>query len=491
MIMKFRYLASGFAVLGTAIGFNLLNAVTPIELLSLYQFGQPAQALAQDADETTSERVYANARPAVVSIESDEGNGSGSIISADGLILTNAHVVGNSRTVKVHLEDGRTLEGRVIGYGDGQDLAAVQVEGRNFPTIPFATTAARVGQRAFAIGNPFGLEGTFTTGIVSRIDNQEGRIQTDAAINPGNSGGPLLNSQGQMIGVNTSIYAVSRDSGNIGIGFAIAIDRVQPFLTAVRNGTSRQSPQGNLVAQDISLNGTPVQGQLDRNSSVLEDDNSYYTRYSFEGRAGQRVVLEMSSSEVDSYLILISPSGDDLGQDDNGAGGKNARITVTLPESGTYVVLANTRGARETGRYSLRASASGGDSAGGGGSARGGNGSTPSGSGQQASGSLPFEVQGTLGANSRVLQSDRSLYEEYTFQGTEGQRVSISLESQDFDTYLIVLDPDGRKIGENDDASSNTMNSALTVTLPSTGTYRVIANTYDSTGRGQYRLNIR
>jgi S1-C subfamily serine protease len=482
--MKFRHLASGFAVLGTAIGFNLLNAVTPIELLSLYHFGQPQQALAQDADEATSERVYANARPAVVSIESDEGSGSGSIITTDGLILTNAHVVGNSRTVKVHLEDGRTLEGRVIGYGDGQDLAAVQVQGRNFPTIPLAATAARVGQRAFAIGNPFGLEGTFTTGIVSRIDNQQGRIQTDAAINPGNSGGPLLNSQGQMIGVNTSIYAISRDAGNIGIGFAIAIDRVQPFLTAVRDGTARQSPQGNLVAQDLSLNGTPVQGQLDRNSSILEDDNSYYTRYSFEGRAGQRVVLEMSSNELDSYLILISPSGEDLGQDDNGAGGKNARITATLPEDGTYMVLANTRSARETGRYSLRASASGAGSG-----SQGNNNNRPQTSGQP--GILPFQVEGTLGANSRVLQSDRSLYEEHTFQGTEGQRVSISMESQDFDSYLIVLDPEGRKIGENDDASRSTMNSALTVTLPSTGVYRVIANTYDSTGRGQYTLSIR
>jgi S1-C subfamily serine protease len=491
MNMNFRHLASGFAVLGTAIGFNFLNAVTSIQLLSLQQFGQPQQALAQDADETTSERVYAAARPAVVSIESDEGTGSGSIISADGLILTNAHVVGNSRTVKVHLEDGRTLEGRVIGYGDGQDLAAVKIQGSNFPTIPLASTNARVGQRAFAIGNPFGLEGTFTTGIVSRIDTQEGRIQTDAAINPGNSGGPLLNSQGQMIGVNTSIYAISRDSGNIGIGFAISTSLVQPFLTAVRNGNAPQSPQGNLVAQDITLNGTPVQGQLDRNSSRLEDDDSYYTRYNFEGRAGQRIVVEMTSSELDAYLILLSPNGDDLGQDDNGAGGKNAKLTITLPENGTYTVLANTRGARETGHYSLRASASGGSGGNSGGNSGGGSTPRPNSGQQAAAGSLPLQIQGNLGPNSRVLESDRSLYEEHTFQGTEGQRVSISLESRDFDTYLILLDSDGRKIGENDDASRNTMNSALSVTLPATGTYRIIANTYDSTGRGQYTLSVR
>jgi S1-C subfamily serine protease len=489
MNIKLRQLAtSGFAILGTAIGFNLLNGATPMEILSLQQFGYSHQVFAQDADETTSERVYANARPAVVSIESDEGTGSGSIISADGLILTNAHVVGNSRTVKVRLEDGRTLEGRVVGYGNELDLAAVRIQGNNFPTISLASATAKVGQRAFAIGNPFGLEGTFTTGIVSRIDNERGVIQTDAAINPGNSGGPLLNSQGQLIGVNTSIYAISRDSGNIGIGFAINTNRVQPFLTAVRDGSAPQSPQSGLVAQSITLNGTPVQGRLDSNSSVLQDDNSYYTRYTFEGKAGQRLVISMTSSELDSYLILLSPNGDDLGQDDNSAGGKNSKLTVTLPEDGTYVVLANTHSAREMGRYSLQASASGGGGTGNGGASS----STPRpNASQQASRSLPLQIQGSLGANSQILQSDRSLYQEHAFQGTEGQRITISLESREFDSYLILLDPDGKKIGENDDASSSTMNSALTVTLPATGTYRIIANTYDSTGRGQYTLSVR
>ncbi|NJR39108.1 MAG: trypsin-like serine protease [Leptolyngbyaceae cyanobacterium CSU_1_4] len=490
MNIKLRRLAtSGFAILGTALGFTFLNGTTPIEILSLQQFGSPHQAFAQDADEATSERVYANARPAVVSIDSDDGTGSGSIISADGLILTNAHVIGNSRTVKVSLEDGRTLEGRVVGYADGLDLAAVRIQGSNFPTIPLASATARVGQKAFAIGNPFGLEGTFTTGIVSRIDNERGVIQTDAAINPGNSGGPLLNSQGQLIGVNTSIYAISRDSGNIGIGFAINTNRIQPFLTAVRNGNAPQTPGRGLVAQSIALNGTPVQGRLDSNSNVLEDDNSYYARYTFEGKAGQRLVISMTSSDLDAYLILLSPNGDDLGQDDNGAGGKNAKLTVTLPEDGTYTVLANTHSAREIGRYSIQAAVVGGGS----GSVNGGTGGSaprPNAS-QQASGSLPLQIQGTLGVNSRVLQSDRSPYQEHSFQGTAGQRITISLESREFDSYLILLDPEGKKIGENDDASSSTMDSALTVTLPSTGIYRIIANTYDSTGRGEYTLSVR
>ncbi|MCU0566546.1 MAG: trypsin-like peptidase domain-containing protein [Oculatellaceae cyanobacterium Prado106] len=494
-----RLTTSSFAALGTALGLNLFNAVAPVELLSLQQWGQaPAIANAQDIDEEVSTRVYETARPAVVAIKSDAGTGTGSIISADGLILTNAHVIGDSRTVQVTLADGRTLEGQVVGYGEaGLDLAAVRISGRNFPTIAIAPGTPRVGQRAFALGNPFGLDGTFTTGIVSRIDTNRGLIQTDAAINPGNSGGPLLNSQGQLIGVNTSIYAISRDSGNIGIGFALAVEQVQPFLTAVRNGRAPQTfqEQSPLVAagraESITLNGTPIQGSLTSSSSVLPADNSYFNAYTFEGRRGQRVVIEMTSSDINTYLILLAPSGQDLEQDDDSAGGTNARLAITLPEDGQYTILANSYGARETGRYSLRASTNGGN-AGGGSASNGGSNTRPSpNAGGNRLGSLPIETNGNLGRNSQVLQSDGSLFDEFSFQGNAGQRVTISLSSDDFDTYLILLDPDGRKIGENDDATQDTLNSALTVTLPKSGTYRVIANTYDSSGRGQYRLSIR
>jgi Trypsin-like peptidase domain/Bacterial pre-peptidase C-terminal domain len=242
----------------------------------------------------------------------------------------------------------------------------------NLPTLRLARSGSvQVGQRAFAIGNPFGrFAGSFTVGIVSRIDQGRGLIQTDAAINPGNSGGPLLNSQGELIGVNTAIFTNGRTAGNIGIGFAINVDRVQPFLTAARQGRAsrtavrsspaqpqRQVPAGE--AQRLVLNGPAIVGRLDRGDRILPVDNSFFDFYAFEGRAGQRVTIEMNSQEIDPYLILLAPNGGELAQDDDGGGRGNARIAVTLPQAGTYLLLANSRKSGEAGSYRLRALASG------------------------------------------------------------------------------------------------------------------------------------
>lgn len=359
---------SGLTITGLSLGITCLNALSPIDLLNVASLGSPSthHALAQsasDAEEDVNVRVYRTASPAVVSIETNDGSGSGSIISPDGLVLTNAHVVSGSQTVEVIMPDGTKLEGDVIAFGEaGLDLAAVQIRGqRNLPTIQIAAPESlAVGQRAFAIGNPFGqFQGTFTTGIVSRIDPNRGLIQTDTAINPGNSGGPLLNSRGEMIGVNSAIFAPRGSEGNIGIGFAIMVDRVQPFLTAVREGTAprtaQQSPLlgGEAQAQRIAPN-LPLDGQLNEESGVLPADNSYFDAYTFEGKAGQQIVVEMNSNEVDAYLILLSPDGRDLAQDDDGGGGSNARLTTALPADGTYTILANSYRPGETGRYNIR-----------------------------------------------------------------------------------------------------------------------------------------
>lgn len=359
-----RFTGSGLTIIGAAVGISFLNAISPVELLDIANLGRsPHQALAQDIEEDVNVQVYRAASPAVVSIEAGDGSGSGSIISPDGLILTNAHVVAGSSTVQVILPDGSKLQGDVIAFGEaGLDLAAVQLRGQSdLPTIPIAEAgSAAVGQRAFAIGNPFGqFQGTFTTGIVSRIDPNRGLIQTDTAINPGNSGGPLLNSRGELIGVNSAIFAPRGSGGNIGIGFAISVDRVQPFLTAVRDGTAprtaQQSPLlgGGQQAQQIAPN-RPVDGQLNDESGTLPSDNSFFDAYTFEGKAGQQIVIEMTSNEVDSYLILLAPDGQDVAHDDDGGGGSNARLVTALPADGTYTVLANSYRPGETGRYNLR-----------------------------------------------------------------------------------------------------------------------------------------
>lgn len=483
----FQTLTTGLLVSGTAVGLNVLNVLSPVELLNLTQLGhdQPQMAIAQtDVEEAIRVRVYREASPAVVSIETPDSTGSGSIIREDGLILTNAHVVAGASTVKVILADGTELTGDVIAFADGGlDLAAVKVHGQtNLPTIPIANpNSVEVGQSAFAIGNPFGqFQNTFTVGIVSRIDRDRGLIQTDAAINPGNSGGPLINSKGELIGVNTSIFTTG-DGGNIGLGFAISIDQVEPFLVAIAEGraatTAQQFPNsGGRPPEQIALNSQPVEGQLDNGSSVLPFDNSFYNTYQFEGQAGQQVIIEMVSQDIDAYLILLDPNGRELSQDDDGGGGTNARIIVSLPENGTYTLLANSYGPGEAGLYTLRVGEVGP--------------TAPSRSTATAPTSVLLREQGVLGRGSQVLAEDGSYYDEYSFEGQTGQTVTISLESNEFDPYLIVLTPDGQLLAQNDDANARTTNSQIRVTLPMSGTYTIYANSYDSTGRGQYTLTV-
>lgn len=160
------------------------------------------------------------------------GVGSGFIVSEDGRILTNAHVVEGADTVQVTLKDGRTFEGEVLGTDPVTDVAVIDLDANDLPTLAVSEAELLPGEVAIAIGNPLGLDNTVTVGIVSATGRTSGQvgipdkrvdfIQTDAAINPGNSGGPLLNARGEVIGMNTAII-----QGANGIGFAIPMDAVQ------------------------------------------------------------------------------------------------------------------------------------------------------------------------------------------------------------------------------------------------------------------------
>ena len=159
--------------------------------------------------------------------ESTTGQGSGFIISKDGYILTNNHVVGGADRVKVVLGDGRSLDAEIVGSDARSDVAVVKVDAEDLPVLPLGNSdEVRAGEWVLAVGSPFGLSGTVTSGIVSAtgrnnmgITDYENFIQTDAAINPGNSGGPLVNLSGEAIAINTAIF--SRNGGYQGIGFAI------------------------------------------------------------------------------------------------------------------------------------------------------------------------------------------------------------------------------------------------------------------------------
>jgi serine protease Do len=163
------------------------------------------------------------------------GLGSGFVINADGYVVTNYHVVAGASEIRVRFADGREVPGKVVGGDAKTDLALLKVEGTGLPVIPLGDSSRlEVGEPVMAVGNPFGLEQTVTTGIVSATGRSIGAgpyddfIQTDASINPGNSGGPLVNARGEVIGVNTAI--ASGGGGSVGIGFAIPTNLAKPIV---------------------------------------------------------------------------------------------------------------------------------------------------------------------------------------------------------------------------------------------------------------------
>src|SRR6202167_44246 len=246
-------LVCGFWYLTSAARWNPGRLMQPIRHGERLWTGPgTAQSAGFSADENNNVEASKVARPATANITSivyredfffqvypQEGTGSGFILKPDGLILTNNHVVSGTQQLTVTLAgDKKQYKARVLGTDPRNDLALVKIQAEH--ALPFLklgdSDGLQVGQKVLAIGNPFGLGGTLTTGIVSSLGRtlqpQEGHrlenmIQTDAAINPGNSGGPLLDSHGSVIGINTAIYG---QEGNIGIGFALPINRAKAML---------------------------------------------------------------------------------------------------------------------------------------------------------------------------------------------------------------------------------------------------------------------
>ena len=169
----------------------------------------------------------------------DQGAGSGVLISSDGYILTNNHVVEGAENISVRLPDKREFTGRVVGTDPQTDLAVIKVEGDSLPYISWGNSSSlQVGEYVLAVGNPFGLNSTVTLGIVSAlgrggmgITQYEDFIQTDAAINPGNSGGALVNTRGELVGINTAIF--SRTGGYQGVGFAVPTKLAKPVYASL------------------------------------------------------------------------------------------------------------------------------------------------------------------------------------------------------------------------------------------------------------------
>ena len=165
----------------------------------------------------------------VVQVRTTSGSGSGFVLDDAGHVVTNHHVVVGSSRVQLVLPDGSEVSGRVVGSDETSDIAVIEADGLPAPAALGISADLRIGQQVIAVGSPLGLNGTVTSGIVSAVDRTTSRasqplVQTDASINPGNSGGPLVDADGRVVGVNSSIATLGYGSGNNGIGFAIPID---------------------------------------------------------------------------------------------------------------------------------------------------------------------------------------------------------------------------------------------------------------------------
>ncbi|NJM21973.1 MAG: trypsin-like serine protease [Richelia sp. RM2_1_2] len=371
---------SRLSILTLCTVFALTGISTVEQILSLNgrEAGYSNRAIAQTASEQIARSVYQKASPAVVTVKDGRGHGSGFVVSQDGLIITNAHVVeGSPSVVTVVFADGKQLPADVIGFAKGGlDLAVLKIHNqKNLPTLALATPgSAEVGDRVFGLGTPLEskLNDTFTQGDINRIDRKDGRIQHDTVIQGGNSGGPLLNTKGQVIGVNTSGYGTL----NSGTNFAIPVSDVRSFLAAARKGdlssVSTLEKSQPPTTQAISLNGQVINGSLAQGdftpSSIQQyfpDINlasSFVDSYQFQAKEGQKVVIEMTSKQINPSLTLYQVIETNEGQqhkkiaenDDRGAGDFNSRITAILPTDGVYYLFASSP-YQETGDYSLRA----------------------------------------------------------------------------------------------------------------------------------------
>jgi S1-C subfamily serine protease len=316
----------------------------------------PVNASAVQSDiVTVAERVG----PAVVSIRTEQGLGSGVIYDASGLVLTNDHVVDGAREISVGLADGRRFPGKVLGKDAGFDLAVVKIDGQNLPAASLGDSSSlQVGQFVVAIGNPYGFDHTVTDGVVSALNRPiaEGQgsyaqpmIQTNAAINPGNSGGPLVDLQGNVVGI-TTLVAAPQGFPAQGLGFAVPINtarRIAPDLVADGRVTHSGQPYLGISLGDPSSSSPPSapgrqQPRPSGNASTA-DHGALIARVEPNGpasQAGLRVgdlVTSFDGKGVyapDDFLqnLVLHKPGDQV-QLGISRGGQSSTLTVTVGEA--------------------------------------------------------------------------------------------------------------------------------------------------------------
>jgi serine protease Do len=291
------------------------------------------------------------------------GAGSGFIVSADGYILTNTHVVGNADEVTVRLTDRREFPAKVIGADERTDVAVIKINATNLPTVRLGDPAKiKPGQWVLAIGSPFGFENSATAGIISATarslpsDNYVPFIQTDVAVNPGNSGGPLFNLAGEVIGINSQIF--SRTGGYMGVSFAIPID-------VARNVEDQLVKTGKVVRGRIGVTIQDVNAQLAESFGLDRPRGALVSSVEKDGPAAKAglqpgdVILGVNGKPIERYgelsgNIAAMKPGTDAALD-VWRGGKKVNVTVKVTELKEQQQTAKTPGARQKERATNQA----------------------------------------------------------------------------------------------------------------------------------------
>ena len=340
--------------------------------------------LAETPQEQRANRVCENALKSVVKVKIGDGHGSGFIVNQQGLIVTNAHVVDNAPSVvTVEFSDGRKVPADVIGFANnGVDLALLQIHDQdNLQPLPLASVGrAKVGHNVRTLGTPLNPDYPimFASGSITSIDNQTQQISHNATMSKGNSGGPLVNTRGQVVGVNTwvakvPIYIDNQPVGTTpssSINFSQSVKLVYQLLEDHKNKNlaSKSTIDDNSSSSataDISVNGQKINGTLEQGDRFT--NGSYADWYFFQARKEQTVSIEMNSRQLDSLLEVYkvttvqTPKGQErrykklANNNDQGAGNFDAKVNFLVPEDGLYLVLARSKETGETGNYSLRA----------------------------------------------------------------------------------------------------------------------------------------
>jgi S1-C subfamily serine protease len=270
--------------------------------------------------------------------------GSGIVIDSNGTILTNYHVVENAIKVTVSFEKGKTVEAKVVGKDPSNDLAILRIPTDGLTLHPLTlgdSSTVEVGEPAYAIGNPFDLQRTLTTGVISALQRQitapngftiDNVLQTDAAINPGNSGGPLLNSQGRVIGINSQIETGSSGDGSVGIGFAVPINTAKSELAALEKGGTIRGAYLGLTS--VTIDGSLSALNLPVSSGALVQTVQKGTAAQKAGLKGGSVSTKTEEGEVEvGGDIILSVDGKSIGSSEELANAIEAHKpgeTITL-----------------------------------------------------------------------------------------------------------------------------------------------------------------